>query len=566
MQITGKWMRSVVPEVILIFVFYLVSNTYLTFNNSHIGFADGKGYYDYLPAAFIHDDLNRKDWEEAKRKPYERIDQNVGIFVNANGRTLNKYAVGTAVMQAPFFAAAYLLSERTGDLNDGYQNAFQTAILIAALFYLFLSLIVVRKLFDIFKVHGFALRSVQFLLLFSTSLTLYTNAEASFSHVYSLFALTLFLYLTAKYFRSPSIRLFLLASAILGLVMLLRQVNLIVVFLVPFLAGSLVNLKQGFAFLWLKKWLLPSGLFLFLVVASFQMLIWYLQTGFWLVYSYEGESFNFASPAFVDILFSYKKGLYVYTPIAFLAVFGTFLWLKKETYLFLTWWLGFLGITYILSSWWAWYYGCSYGLRAYIEFYPFLMLPLGLLFSTKHPMRIPVIVLSLLTVPLNLIQTWQYNNYVLHWIDMDKEKYWKVFLRTSAPYQGLIWKTDQNLEGLKRAHNITFGDLKEGVITKPIPSIEGNTSLQITCTNGFHPDDASMLTIGIKEMNSADFIYWRQLPVIHLHEKELGTEHKGQYVLRLGELPTSDSLEISISLEPKGTASHLKDIRAVLFR
>ena len=150
---------------------------------------------------------------------------------------------------------------------------------------------------------------------------------------------------------------------------------MIVVLALPFLAGSWPVLKSGFLNVFKRPKFLALGLGTFLLIVAVQLYVWYLQTGDWLVYSYQNESFDFANPHFIEILFSYKKGLFVYTPIAFLAFVSITWFIKKEKrFIFWTWLLFFVLVTYILSSWWSWFYGCSFGLRAYIDFY-------GLIFS-----------------------------------------------------------------------------------------------------------------------------------------------------------------------------------------
>jgi hypothetical protein len=49
---------------------------------------------------------------------------------------------------------------------------------------------------------------------------------------------------------------------------------------------------------------------------------------------------------------------------------------------------------------------------------------------------IPVI--ALFTIH-NFIQINQFKNYIFYWGGMDKEKYWKVFLRTDPVYYGYLW-------------------------------------------------------------------------------------------------------------------------------
>jgi hypothetical protein len=41
--------------------------------------------------------------------------------------------------------------------------------------------------------------------------------------------------------------------------------------------------------------------------------------------------------------------------------------------------LSFVVITYLNASWWCWPFGCAYGGRAFIEYYPFLVLGLAAL-------------------------------------------------------------------------------------------------------------------------------------------------------------------------------------------
>lgn len=54
------FIKSVIVEVFIIFLFILLINNYLKNSETTIR-ADGVGYYDYLPSLFIHHDLARKD-------------------------------------------------------------------------------------------------------------------------------------------------------------------------------------------------------------------------------------------------------------------------------------------------------------------------------------------------------------------------------------------------------------------------------------------------------------------------------------------------------------------------
>jgi len=91
--------------------------------------------------------------------------------------------------------------------------------------------------------------------------------------------------------------------------------------------------------------------------------------------------------------------------------------------------LGFL--TYILSSWWSWWYGGSFSSRAYLEYFPLFGILLGLALESfkRVSLRRAYTSLIVLLIIVCQIQTFQYRYYFIHWSEMNKEKYWDVFLR-----------------------------------------------------------------------------------------------------------------------------------------
>jgi hypothetical protein len=177
---------------------------------------------------------------------------------------------------------------------------------------------------------------------------------------------------------------------------------------------------------------LVIAVIVFFATLSIQLLVYKLATGHFIVYSYGEEGFNFRSPHILDILFSYKKGLFLYTPIFFIAsTIGLLAVLKRSKFEVITWMFFFLLITYVFSSWWMWYYGGSFSSRVYVEFIPFFMIPLALSlhYLKKGIWQKSYLILLTLLVMICQIQTFQYRYYYIHWSDMTKEKYWDVFLR-----------------------------------------------------------------------------------------------------------------------------------------
>src|SRR5690606_17014261 len=169
---------------------------------------------------------------------------------------------------------------------------------------------------------------------------------------------------------------------------------------------------------------------IFGIIVSIQLVIYKISTGRFIVYSYQEEGFNFLDPHFFDILFSYKKGLFLYTPMYLLAMIGLIPVFKKNKFAAISWIGFFVIITYIFSSWWMWYYGGSFSSRVYVEFLPLFMILFAFLLAEAKTKSLRIALLSLTFVLLAIcqIQTFQYRYYEIHWDKMTKEKYWEVFL------------------------------------------------------------------------------------------------------------------------------------------
>lgn len=505
-QIT-KLIKSIFAELCILFIYVFLINNYIGKVSQTIN-ADGQGYYEYLPSVFIHQDFIRKDISVQSDSIYYSRINSLSVYINYESFKLNKYPCGTAVLQLPFFTYTYLTTIRNGDNQDGYQPPFQKTIFHAALFYLFLSIYYLKKILNLYRIKPWIIFISQLLLVLATNVTNYTNMEASFSHVYSLFAVTAFFYFTKSYFINFKSKNLWLACVFLGLILIIRQVNIISILFVPFLAGSFSDLKKGISFIFYNPSKLMVGVFITSCLFFIQCICWYLQTGHFFLYSYQGEGFNFLKPEFINILFSYKKGLFIYSPILLICMSGL-IWLlyQKKHYLLLTWLFFFLIITYILSSWWSWYYGCSYGLRAYIDFYAAFFILLAIMLNEIR-MKFMIITVSFITIPINIIQTYQYKEFILHWIDMNKEKYWKVFLKTDKKYGGLLWKKTIDNKNYSIAKEIAVGDLTTikntsqtiyKINCNEINEFEKINLIQILIDNEFNEDNNTEFFLNIDQ-------------------------------------------------------------------
>jgi len=73
--------------------------------NSWVGIveSDGKGYYAYLPAIFIYNDLNFGFFDEIEKEKYYDENLYYDYRSGAHGKVINKYYCGTALAELPFF-------------------------------------------------------------------------------------------------------------------------------------------------------------------------------------------------------------------------------------------------------------------------------------------------------------------------------------------------------------------------------------------------------------------------------------------------------------------------------
>lgn len=523
--------------------------------------SDGVGYYDYLPSIIIHHDFNRKEKPRQENpKFYNRIEHSIGAYVDYKDYLVNKYPSGTALLLSPFFTYAYLSYANDGEEFTGYEAPFHRAVFYAAIFYLFLTLILLKKVLQLYKVRNGVILFCQIILVFATSLTHYTNAEASFSHVYSLFAISLFIYFAKLFFTTQKMNYFLLSSVVFGLIFLLRNPNILIVFILPFLAGSKAQFLAGLKVLWLNKLQFLMGALIAFLVISVQLVAWHFQTNDFLVYSYQGEGFKYLfNPKIFDILFSYKKGLFIYTPVLLLATLClSWFVFKKRYYFFFSWFFFFLVLTYVLSSWHSWFYGCSYGLRAYIDYYILFFIPFAIVVdrSKKHLKSI-IVSLALITIPINIIQTYQYKEFILHWDNMDEKKYWKVFLKTADKYRGLIWKNNDQYKDEWIEKEVVIGDVAlqknetrevYTLFSYNLSSFDKISTVQILIEDKFLEADNSSITLSIVDSLSGEVHYWHEVYSIHYHEAVFNEWQTGYYNYKFEPINSNSPKKLTITL------------------
>lgn len=393
--------------------------------------ADAKGYYAYLPAIIIYHDLNFGFYNQIENKTYYNPNLSYEYRRQHNGETINKYYVGTALFLLPFFLMGHTITLLTDLPSDGYSFYYTMMVHLGALFYFMLALFGIRKLLKSYQINKNGIAIVLIAIVFGTNLFYYVVTEFAMSHLYSLTAITWFCITIRKYFQAHEIKHLIFSALLLGLIALIRPVNILVVLAIPFLSGDYKQFVSGLKSLLTKKRMLFISAILFMLLVSIQLIIYKISTGSFIVYSYKEEGFNFLNPQIVNFLFSYRKGMFVYTPLLLLSMSGFYFLFRSNRFHAYTL-LGFLFIlVYIFSSWHMWFYGGSFSQRVMVEFYAFFAILLATVLQKIRSSKLKFILKGIIVLLIIVcqIQTYQYRRMQIHWSDMNKQKYWEVFMR-----------------------------------------------------------------------------------------------------------------------------------------
>lgn len=387
--------------------------------------SDVKGYYGYLQAILIRHDLGHEPyvWEYVRETPTG---------------TLNKYFAGTALMMCPWFVIGHDIA--LGDPKapkDGLSVHEMRAISIGAWFYLLIGLAALRAL-----LRGLGLREavVAWTLLaigLGTQLLQYSALQPGWSHVYSFCSMAVFLLSAQRFAAKGSPWWVVIAGAMLGLIILIRPVNGLVLLAVPVVLGP--SLPQAWSRMRSHPLHVVLASLLGLALIGIQPVLWHAQIGHWYAYGYQGEGFHWDRPEAIKVLFGFRRGLFLWAPVLLLSMLGTIHLFRTDRARgawMLLWWVA---NTYVISAWWIWYYGSGFGSRVFVDHYPVLAVPLALaLNAMAGKWWLANRSFIVICCALLLFQMWQYHVFILHHESMDSAKYMRTFLRWGEEHRGSL--------------------------------------------------------------------------------------------------------------------------------
>lgn len=396
---------------------------------------DVNSYYAYLPMVFVHHDIDLDfiDEDPARHKVH------FWPVPTPTGGKAILTTMGLSFLYAPFFFAGHLYAGIFGYDTSGFSAPYQIALIFSCIFYLTLGLFFLRKFLRLYFSETVTTLTL-LIVLFGTNLLHYVTDEPTMSHAYNFSLISIFLYMVTRWYGRPRLVNTIMIGALAGLITLIRPTNIIVLlFLLLYGITSFRDLGHRMMFYLRHRMLLLVMTAAFILVWVPQFLYWHHVSGsiFLNTYGTGGEGFFFHNPQFWHILFSYRKGWFVYTPVMFVALLGFYFLYRKNRGLFWPVLTYLLVNAYILASWWAWWNGGSFGQRSFIDMYGLMAIPVAALLAwalqKKFYIWLPLALIITALLCLNIFQTLQYRDKALHFVMMTKASYWAAFLDRSPP-------------------------------------------------------------------------------------------------------------------------------------
>ncbi len=432
---------------------------------------DVMGYYLYLPAYFIYDDLAQVGFKDEVIKKYGPTAGFYQAFKHEeSGNYVMKYSIGLAVLYSPFFLLGHAYALISDYPPDGFSLPYQIAISWGSLFIAFLGLWICRSILR--RYFSEIVTGISLLLVATaTNYLNYTAIDGAMVHnwIFTLFALLI--WLSIKWHENPSFSKSIGIGLCIGLAALSRPTD-VLAFLIPILWGienkaSLINRLSFLQAHWQK---LAVAILTVALVGSIQLFYWKSITGDWIVYSYEDQGFSWFKPHVKNVLISYRKGWLRYTPIMLLALIGFVPLYKKYRSLF---WMSFLFFSlnfYIVSAWDVWAYGGAFGQRALIQSYTVLLFPLAAFweaaFQTNWKKWL-ALAFATFCIWLNIFQTYQAHGHGFEVEAMTKAYYWRIFANANpTDLDRKLLDTREDFQGeRKNIQQVYLNDFENSIDT-----------------------------------------------------------------------------------------------------
>ena len=291
----------------------------------------------------------------------------------------NKYPVGWALSSLPWYGLGSLttrLLNWTGAHRplDGYGPWYQLAIFVGQLFYALLGLMVAYWLIRQWLPAGQSLAGLTLTWL-GSFLVYYQASNLSMSHNLNFLAQMSAYACTYRLAKAGGGTGWAVAVGAFSALAILARYQSVVLLIYPLFTLFRISGVQRSG-----RWLIWAALGGGVVLLT-QLVAWKMLYGSFLLYSYQGESFNWSHPHFLEVLFSPWHGLLYWHPLLIFGLVGFADWCRRERSAIACCWVVSLVLEELVNgAWGCWWFGSSFGSRAFDGCIFFAMLGLAHLF------------------------------------------------------------------------------------------------------------------------------------------------------------------------------------------
>lgn len=466
----------------------VIVSYFFIWKNNTVNYAGGDAeyYYYYLRSTFIDSKFINYRW-----------------LSDPNG--LHHHPVGLSILLLPFFLVALFVAKLFGFQLDGVSPPFQFMILFAAIAYALLGLFYIKKLFKLNNISDTISAIVLLILFLGTNLFHYTIAESGMSHAYSFCFVAMFLYHSYQFIHTNKTSYLIYSALIFATILLLRPNNIFVLFTSLFWFKSSAELKLFLSsLLTSKRFYVSVGLVL--LIYSLQPITWLIKENTLYSNRYAGFGFHWLKPQFLQMLFGFDGGFFIYTPVCFLFLLGLIPIYQQNRFAFYAFILFFIGLFYFLSSYSAYTYFDGLGIRVLIDFYPVFAFLGAKWFISANTIQLSLsLVLATLFSYLSLVYFYQENKSILLRAGMNYNKWRYVFLKLDSKYINCLGgsndlapyaKTEPNVSlssnlELNEPFNFTNKEFGVAIVFDSVGFVSNQVQLKIACSRKEIFEDAS---------------------------------------------------------------------------
>jgi hypothetical protein len=291
-------------------------------------------YFAYLRSMWFDHDLS---FENEYRYFYDRgIAKSDGFhetfleLKTDTGRRINFGTIGCAILWSPFYLGGHVVARATGAPVDGFSKPYVAAVSYGSAVYGFLALVLAILAAERLGFNGFLAALVVWL---GTPLLFYMYVAPPFSHACSAFGVALFIYVWLRIRDDWSTRGLMALGAAGALMAMVREQDAF------FVVGPAVDFLWSHAREGRGARREARGAAVGVAAAAItsaavftpQAISYLLLNGHLGPHASVGHKMNWMAPHVLQVLFSPEHGLFVWTPLALMALAGlVFLFLPPD--------------------------------------------------------------------------------------------------------------------------------------------------------------------------------------------------------------------------------------------